>query len=195
MRFEMSDDSTSPSLKKFDELFAAVSTNSIAAIHALLLRLKLSPSAPELLYNLLNRAHPGRGLTVLQWAARIYPQTSLWVIKELLGYGAGTELPTNGHESVTPTPLWTVIEKKHPIELLQLLISYKCDLFYRSNCHPFTEDEKESLNETQEGYSLLHLAVKVGADQEILRELIKSSKGILLNDQINTSKETPLSKY
>lgn len=191
-------DSESPPMKYFDELFGAVSSNSIAALHALILRLKkLSPSAPELVYSLMNRAHPARGLTVLQWAVRVYPKTSLWVIEELLVYGAGTELALavgHGPVSVTPTPLWTAVEKKLPIELIRLLLSFKCDIFFRSNFHPFTEDEKESLSETQEGYSLVHLAVNVGADGEILSELIKGSSGILLNDQVNRSKETPLSK-
>ena len=185
----------------FDELFNAVSSNSIGSLHALILRLKSSsssspsPTNSELVYNLLNRAHPGKGLTVLQWAVRVYPKTSFWIIKAILEYGGGTELPTEIKElNSNVTPLWTAVEMKHPIEMIRLLLSFKSDPFFLSNCHPFMEDEKDSLNGNSEGYSLLHLAVKVEADEEIVHELVIVSKGILLNDQGNRLKETPLSK-
>ena len=184
------DDSTVPSIKYFDELFNAVSSNSIAALHALILRLNLNSPKPEFVYNLLNRAHPRKGSTVLQFAVKVYPKTSLRIIEELLIYGAGTELPPDDTE--TPfTPLWIAVEMKHPLELVRLLLSFKSDIFFRS---AFSHDEKDTLHKDGTGYSLLHLAVKVGADEEILKELIEASSNILLNDQCNNLEETPLSK-
>lgn len=188
------DEEDGPTLKHFDELFNAVSSNSIAGLHALILRLKSSSALqPDFVYNLLNKAHPIKMFTILQWAIGIYPKTSLWVIRELLVYGAGTELPINHlttNEESPVTPLWMAIEKKHPVELVKLLLSFKSDPFFQC---PFREDEKCGEIKENDGYSLLHIAVKVETDEEILNELIEASSGILLNDQNNSLKETPLS--
>ena len=181
----------------FDELFRAVELDALAALHALILKFSSDPTGKEKVYDLLNRAHPQRHLTILQFAVGRYPKTSLRLIEILLEYGAGTELAINHKEiqnkAVLVTPLWIAIKRKLPIELLRLLLNYKADIFFKSNSAPFSEDEKSSLNENGDGFNVLHLAAKAEADEHVLRILFENSKGLLLNDQSNHLKQTPLS--
>ena len=164
------DDSIVPSIKYFDELFNAVSSNSIAALHASILRLNLNPTKAEFVYNLLNRAHPRKGLTVLQLAVKVYPKTSLRIIEELLKYGR-TELPPDDTES----PFTAFVDSGGNENIR--LNWYDC---FPSNRHlfpiGFSHDEKDTLYTDGTGYSLLHLAVKVGADELEIFERIAYSQ-------------------
>lgn len=178
----------------FDELFWAVESDALAALLALLHRYQASSLvALEARYNLLNHKHPQKELTVLQWGVLNFPKTSIRILKTLLEFGAETEIDLSSNSNYQPTPLWISIEKKFPIEIIRLLLDFKADIFFKSNCHPFTEDEKSFINGNLAGYSLLHLGVKMDVEEEILGLLIDSSEKILLDDQSNHFKETPLS--
>lgn len=185
-----------PSLP-FDELFKAVELNALAAVHALILKFPGDSKGKEAVYNLLNRIHPQRQLSILQFAVGRYPKTSLKLIEVLLEYGAGTEFPLNHEEihnkSVLVTPLWIAVKKKSPVEVIRLLLNYKADIFFKSDGSPFSEDEKSNLISKDDGFSFLHLAVKVEADEQILKIILDNTKGLLVNDQSNHLKQTPLS--
>ena len=188
----------------FDDIFSAVQSNSLIALQVLLLHLN-----PEIRFDLLNNWHLERGLTVLQLAVLNYPMTSLKVIEILLENGAGTELPdykidlmSNINSSMIKmeTPLWISIELGHPVELVHLLLSYKCDIYFRSNGGPFKDDffdEKSVLTSPTltEGFNLVHLAVQCGSDLNILQSILDDDRTgtILLNDQNNSLKFTPIS--
>lgn len=187
-----------PSLP-FDELFKAVELNALAAVHALILRFPSDLQGKEAVYNLLNRAHPQRQLSILQFAVGRYPKTSFKLIEILLEYGAGTELPPNHKEiqnkSVLVSCLWIAVKRKLPVEVIRLLLNYKADVLFKSDCSPFSEDEKSNLvSNDGKGFSLLHLATKIEADEQILRIILENSNGLILNDQSNHMKQTPLSK-
>lgn len=177
----------------FNGLFAAIASDALTAVHATILRLK--KGCPDQMYNLLNQGHPEKKLTALQFAVINYPRTSIRVIGVLLDYGAGTELPIDFTEhndlesNMRVSPLWIAVREKHPLELVELLLAYKADVFFK---YRFDEDEK---NDDGEGaYSLLHLAVKIGANEEIVKLLVNSTKSLLLNDRDNQTCSTPLSK-
>lgn len=187
----------------FDELFRAVGSEALTALHALILKFPTSLAGKEAVYHLLNWPHPQKKLTVLQWAVGNYPKTSLRVISILLDYGAGTELPENmsdnNFESTATngvgTPLWIAISRKLPVEMVRLLLNYKADIFFKSNVAPFSEDEKSNLScDRERGFTLLHLATKVGADEKVLKTILEESRGLLLNDQSNSLQQTALSK-
>lgn len=187
-----------PSLP-FDELFKAVELNALAAVHALILKFPSDLQGKEAVYHLLNRAHPQRQLSILQFAVGRYPKTSLKLIEILLEYGAGTELPLNHkkiqNKSVLVSCLWIAVKRKLPVEVIRLLLNYKADVLFKSDCSPFSEDEKSNLvSNDEEGFSLLHLATKIEADEQILRIILENSNGLLIHDQSNHMKQTPLSK-
>ena len=177
----------------YTDLFAAVEAGALASLHALLFGFKMDSLAMrEAHYTLLTEPHPQNGLTVLQFAIENYPQSSIKIVKALLEYGAGTELVD--HSDSHGTPLWIAIKRKVDIEIIRSLLEYKADIFFKSNCSPFTEDEKGVImNRDQDGFSILHLAVKVACNENILKLLIDSSGDSLLNDQSNRFRETPLS--
>jgi len=186
----------------FDELFKAVESDALAAVHAIILKFPADLNGKEDVYNLLNRAHPQRKLSILQLAIGRYPKTSLRVIEILLEYGAGTEIPINHEEidnkSLLVTTLWIAVKRKLPVEVIRLLLNYKADIFFKSNCSPFSEseDEKSALNcdKMTAGFSLLHLAAKIDGNEQVLRIILENSNKLLLNDQFNHLKLTPLSK-
>lgn len=177
----------------FDSLFKAVESDALAAVHALILSFPSGLDGKENVYNLLNRAHPQRKTTVLQLAVNNYPKTSLRLIEILLDYGAGTELPE--YSSIEGTPLWIAVKRNLPVQVIRLLLNYKADIFFKSNFSPFSEDEKSNLNcDKIDGFNLLHLAAKIEANEEILKIILENSFGLLLNDQSNHLRLTPLSK-
>ena len=200
---------SSLSATNIDALFDAVSFDSIVNVQIFLLKLS---SDRELLFNVLNKSHPVNKLTVLQWAVKNYPRTSLQMIKILLNFGASTEVDatdTNDNESYfdlnRQAPLWIALQKKgngkETFGLVKLLLAYKADIYFRYNGFPFTDcfDEKEVIGsqvfgDKKEGYSLLHLCVKSEANLEIMKLLISAGSKLLLNDNQNFRKETPLSK-
>lgn len=184
----------------FDELFRAVESDALAAVHALILKFPADFNGKENVYNLLNKAHPRRNLSILQLAIGRYPKTSLRLIEILLEYGAGTEIPINHKEienkNLLVTALWIAVKRKLPVEVIGLLLNYKADIFFKSNCSPFSADEKSILNchERTDGFSLLHLAAKIDGNEQVFRIILENSNRLLLNDQSNDLKFTPLSK-
>lgn len=184
----------------FDELFRAVESDALAAVHALILKFPADLKGKENVFNLLNQAHPQRKLSILQLAVGRYPKTSLRLIEILLEYGAGTELPINHEQvqnkSVLVTSLWIAVKRKLPLEVVRLLLNYKAGIFFKSNSFPFSEDEKSNLicDKKTDGFSLLHLAAKIDANEQVLKIIMENSSGLLLNDQSNYLKQTPLSK-
>lgn len=198
------------SATNIDALFDAVSSDSIVSVQIFLLKLS---SDREMLFNVLNKSHPVNKLTVLQWAVKNYPRTSLKMIKILLNFGASTEVEatdTNDYDDDYcdlngQAPLWIALQKKgndkETFGLVKLLLAYKADIYFRYNGVPFTDclDEKEIIGsqvigDKTEGYSLLHLSVKSEADLEVMKLLISAGSKLLLNDHQNCRKETPLSK-
>lgn len=182
----------------FDELFRAVELNSLSALHALILAIPTDLAGRETVFNLLNQAHPQRKLTVLQLAVGRYPNTSLRLIEVLLEYGAGTELPINwgksdpAYRNILVTPLWIAVKLKVPVQVIRLLLNYKADILFKCTCTPFYEGDKKSIEEAN-GFTLLHLAAKIEADEQVFRILLDGSSRLLLNDQSNHLKQTPLS--
>lgn len=180
------------SLGQFNELFRIVGDNSLAALHAFILNIKTA----ETVFELLNQKHPTEHVTILQRAVDLYPQVaSLKLINILLDYGANTEVGEStskgdGFPSIDinvesdrkfQTPLWSAVLKNAPYELVELLLEYKADIY-------FTHTIEDTKN-----YSLLHLAVFVGIDERTLDLLVESGKSLLVNDQRNSRKESPLS--
>lgn len=176
----------------FDELFRAVETNCSLTLNSLLSRTKFNS---ESRYYLLTQRHPVKKLTVLQWAIKLYPKTSIKMIAELLENGAGTELPIEEftyERRDEITPLWMAVKQNLPSEIIQLLLDFKADVYFKSE---FEDDEKSLVFKShgQEGFSLLHLAIKVKAHEKTIESLIHAGAKFLLNDQSNQMKETPIS--
>lgn len=173
------------------ELFLSIQNDSINHLKFLLSRLKASN--PEALYTLLTQRHLQKNLTALQWAIQNYPKTSIDSIEILLNYGAGTEFDEEFYSEDTTTPLWMAVERNLPLKLVKLLLSFKADVYYKAS------DEKSPVKDQVSGYSLLHLAIlkqheHKAKDYDLITVLIDSGGEILLNDQGNHEKETPLSK-
>ncbi len=172
----------------FDELFRAVEVDDLAPLYSVISRFK---SELESLYSLLTQRHPVKKLTVLQWAIKKYPKPSLKLLTVLLESGAGTELSAEEDQQNEVTPLWLAVERNLSPDIIRLLLEFKADVYFKSDC--FEDDEKSIINH-HEGYSILHLAVRMKAQEKTINLLIQAGGALLLNDQNNLLKETPISK-
>lgn len=167
------------------DLYEAIRRNSVLEVENII----HSFTDTELRYKILNSNSDNENETILQYA--IQANCSLKLIKLLLEYGSTTESETG------ETALWMAISQNRPIELIILLLEFKADIFVLNEI-PDIKDENLNPSENNEMtisnlpvYSLLHLALTVEND-EILRVLLNESK-LLVNDQRNRLKETPLS--
>jgi hypothetical protein len=166
-----------------DELFRAIDGNRPGSLNDYL-RMTVFE---EPLFDLLNRPNSGyANCTPLLYALKrpgILPE----IVQMLLEAGSCTEAGPFG-------ALHCALVAHQPLPIVKLLFDFKADIYRLSPLEGF-EDEiaHEKAAEGQE-FSLLHLALFVGASREVIVLLCREGGALLVNNQQNLMKETPLSK-
>ncbi len=163
-----------------DELFRAIDGNRPGSLNDIL----RMAAFHEPLFDLLNSPNPGYNNCTPLLHALKRPGVLPEIVRLLLEAGSCTEAGPFG-------ALHCALSAHQPSPILKLLFEFKADIYRLMPLEGGETDEKAG--ELQE-FSLLHLALFVGASAGVIQLLCQEGGSLLINNQRNSLKETPLSK-
>lgn len=174
-----------------DQVFRAIEGNRLGSLKDCLRMTDFD----EPLFDVLNRPSQEHGCTPLMYALK-QPAILPEILEFLLESGSDTEAGPLG-------ALHYAITCHQPCGVLKLLLDYKADIYrlgpLATDCpvaaaRETVDDEKEVEGQAAT-YSLLHLALQVGAGREVFELLCREGGALLINNQNNADRETPMSKF